>query len=245
MDENNNITPNDTNVTPDVATTPETTSTDYVIGGPSTTETATTPTEVTSTTPEPVAPATEMVSEAAPTQDTAENTTASETPASAPTPEAPASTADIYEKANEAAINPTAETTSTSTEEGTTIFTTTEPTSANSGSYSVPHTTYASTDSTYARSETSYTNTTSNEPVSNTLAIVSLVCGILSILASCCCCFGAVLSIPGIICGCMQKPMEDGKKPGMATAGIITSGVGIVIAIISLIILIAMGGIEY
>ncbi|MBQ9983995.1 MAG: hypothetical protein IJP29_05335 [Lachnospiraceae bacterium] len=79
------------------------------------------------------------------------------------------------------------------------------------------------------------------EPVSTTKATISLVCGILSIVLSCCCCGNILFSIAGIICGCMQQPTENGKKPGTATAGIITSIIGIVITVISFIAGFAIG----
>lgn len=86
-----------------------------------------------------------------------------------------------------------------------------------------------------------YSSSVSNEPVSTTKATISLVCGILSIILGCCCCGNVLFSIPGIICGCLQKPVEDGKKPGAATAGIITSIIGIVITLISFIVAFALG----
>lgn len=92
--------------------------------------------------------------------------------------------------------------------------------------------------SSFSRTDTTYSTTdesVSTTPVTNGLAIASLICGILSIVLSCCC--GNILfSIAGIVCGCLQKPDENGKKPGMATAGIITSIVGIVLLILLTII---------
>ena len=185
-------------------------------------------------TPNDVTPETSTpVAETAPT---AETSPVAET-ASQPAP----STADIYEKANEAAINPTA-----SVVEETPVQTASSP----MDSFSVPPTTtYASTDTTssntYANTDTTYNNSTYTSipeaPVSKGLAIASLVCGIISILLSCCCCGNLIFSIAGIICGCLQKPAEDGKKPGMATAGIITSIVGIVIIVISIAINLFLG----
>lgn len=65
------------------------------------------------------------------------------------------------------------------------------------------------------------------ESVSMGFAITSLVLGILSILSSCCC-VGFIFAIPGIIFGCLQKKNEYDKKPGMAIAGIVTSILGII-----------------
>lgn len=156
------------------------------------------------------------------------------------TPAPTTSTANIYEQANDAAVNPTANTVT-----DTPIYTTSTPTGSNSmDSYSAPSsTTYASTGATY--SNDTYTNTynsTGETTESTGLAIASLVCGILSILTGCCCCLNIVFIIPGIICGVLQKPMSDGNKPGMAKAGIITSIVGIVLCIIQILLSIFING---
>lgn len=69
----------------------------------------------------------------------------------------------------------------------------------------------------------------------STLAIVSLVCGIASIIFGCCCgIFGTPLSIAAVITGIICK---KNNKPGqgMALAGIITGAVGIVAFILSMI----------
>lgn len=69
----------------------------------------------------------------------------------------------------------------------------------------------------------------------NTLAIVSLVCGILSI-----CLCGIVTGIPALITGFMAKnkadtnPAEFGGR-GMALAGMITGGIGTVLGILGII----------
>lgn len=76
---------------------------------------------------------------------------------------------------------------------------------------------------------------------SKTLAIVSLVCGILSILCCCCCTYlGIALSIAAIACGVivLVKNMEG---RGMAIAGIACGGVGFVVLIIAMIAGAAMG----
>ena len=77
----------------------------------------------------------------------------------------------------------------------------------------------------------------SSMPVSNGnigYSIASMVCGILSIL---CCCFtylGIILAIAAIVLGIVSlKKNADGR--GMAIAGLITGGVGAVLAIIVLI----------
>jgi hypothetical protein len=70
-------------------------------------------------------------------------------------------------------------------------------------------------------------------PPNNTLAIVSLVCGIISIPAVCCC-YGFPFNIIGLITGAIAimqinaDPELQGGK-GLAIGGIVTSMVGIVI----------------
>lgn len=152
-----------------------------------------------------------------------------------PTPAPTTSTADIYEQANDAAINP-----APSKAEETPIYTTSGPAiTYATDNHSAPNsTTYASTGATYSSS--TY-NSTTETTESKGLAIASLICGIASILLSCCCCGNILFSIGGIVCGILQKPMSDGKKPGMATAGIITSAVGIVLLIIMSILGAALG----
>ncbi len=157
-----------------------------------------------------------------------------ETTVTEPIPQPAEETSTVYEKANDAATNPTVE----SVEE-TPIYTTDSVSPMDS--YSVPSTTtYASTDST--SSYNTYSGTVSDEaPVSSTLSVVSLVLGILTILTSCCCCASLITGIAGIICGVLQKPMEDGKKPGLATAGIITSAVGLAMYLLLCLIGFASG----
>ncbi len=73
------------------------------------------------------------------------------------------------------------------------------------------------------------------EEISKGYGIASLVLGILGIL-TCCCCAGLIFSILGIVFGCIQPANEEGKKPGIAIAGIITSSIGIVLwAIIGIV----------
>lgn len=207
MDENNNIVPNTSATDPKPADYTIGGSSDYTIGGPASEPTPTV--------------------ESAPTTEPAPAVTPA--PASEPTPQAAPNTANIYEQANTAATNPTS-----NTVEETPIYTTTDSTTSSPmDSYSVPaSTTYASTDSTYNTTYNSTYDSTADAPASNGLAIASLVCGIISIIMSCCCCGNILFSIAGIVCGCLQKPNAEGKKPGMALAGIITSIVGIVLVII-------------
>lgn len=82
-------------------------------------------------------------------------------------------------------------------------------------------------------------NTSSNllEETSTGFAIASLVLGILSIVTCSCCGIGILLSILSIIFGCLQPKDSFGNKPGMATAGIITSCVGILFNILFIALL--------
>jgi hypothetical protein len=73
----------------------------------------------------------------------------------------------------------------------------------------------------------------------NTLAIVSLVCGVLSIL-----CFGLVTGIPAIITGYMQlnkiksDPQTFGGR-GLAIGGMATGAVGTLLTILTILIFMA------
>lgn len=73
----------------------------------------------------------------------------------------------------------------------------------------------------------------------NALAIVSLVMGILSIVLGCCTGWiGIIFSIAGIICAVFAN--KQGKT-GLATAGMVCSIVGIVIAILITIVSVIFG----
>jgi hypothetical protein len=73
----------------------------------------------------------------------------------------------------------------------------------------------------------------------NTLAIVSLVCGVLSIL-----CFGLFTGIPAMITGYMQlnkiksDPVNFGAR-GMAIGGIATGALGTLLSILTILIFLA------
>lgn len=68
----------------------------------------------------------------------------------------------------------------------------------------------------------------------DTLAIVALILGIASILMSCCVTYLAIgLGIGGIICSVMSKKKQ---KSGLATAGMVCSIIGIVVAVLWIII---------
>lgn len=82
------------------------------------------------------------------------------------------------------------------------------------------------------------TNSTQNSPmVNNTpnkadaLAIVSLVMGILAIVLGCCTAYiGAIPGVVGIVCSILSK--KNNGKTGIATAGLICSIIGIIVAIL-------------
>ena len=76
-----------------------------------------------------------------------------------------------------------------------------------------------------------YNNTMPEQPQqTNVLAIISLVCGILSIVCGCCLGWvGILFSIGGIICAVFAN--KQGKT-GLAKAGLICSIVGIVLSIV-------------
>lgn len=88
----------------------------------------------------------------------------------------------------------------------------------------------------------SYSNVVS-EPAefSTGFGIASLVMGILSILTSCCCGLGILMSILGIIFGCIQPKDEFGKKPGIAVAGIATSIIGMLSGVLIIAIFVITG----
>lgn len=74
----------------------------------------------------------------------------------------------------------------------------------------------------------------------DTLAIVSLILGIAAIVMGCCVTYlGIALGIGGIICSVMSKKKQ---KSGMATAGMVCSIIGIVIAVLWIIFSVAIMG---
>lgn len=74
----------------------------------------------------------------------------------------------------------------------------------------------------------------------DTLAIVSLILGIASIVFGCCITYlGIALGVGGIICSVMSKKKQ---KSGLATAGLVCSIIGIVFAVIWIIFSVAIMG---
>ncbi len=78
-------------------------------------------------------------------------------------------------------------------------------------------------------------NVTSNNGGSetNALAIVSLVLGIISIIAGCCGWLGIVFGIIGIVCAVFANKQS---QTGLAKGGLICSIIGIVLGVIMTII---------
>lgn len=162
------------------------------------------------------------------------------------------STADAYEKVNDAATKPASAfemPSDNKTSAANTYYSAPEPTpESEQAGWSEPETeskpdtavSYTSEPVYSSTTDTIYSsNQTAQESFSTGFAIASLVLGILSILSSCCC-IGGLLGIPGIIFGCLQQKDEYDKKPGMAVAGIITSIVGIIFSLIALIYTVAI-----
>ena len=75
---------------------------------------------------------------------------------------------------------------------------------------------------------------------SNALAIVALICGILSIVCCLCSGLGAIPGIVAIICGILG--IKKCPKAGMAKAGLICGIVGVVLGIITLVVALVTGG---
>jgi hypothetical protein len=76
-------------------------------------------------------------------------------------------------------------------------------------------------------------------PVTNGLAIASMVCGILSLVFFCLC-GGVFLGIPGVICGHLslsqlQNPENSQAGKSMAIAGLICGYIGIIIFVVMML----------
>ncbi len=108
------------------------------------------------------------------------------------------------------------------------------------------YTTYDTTSSYNTAPKTSSYNSYNTAPdeISLGFGIASLVLGILSIITSCCCGLGIITGILGIIFGCVQPQDYTGKKPGIAIAGIITSCVGILFSILTIIYMFLVGSLS-
>ena len=106
---------------------------------------------------------------------------------------------------------------------------------------SAPDPNFTEQENSYQGSANDYTfESDPDEKTSKVLGIVSLVCGILSLL---CCCFTGmsfVLAAAAVVCGIISIKKSDAYK-GIAVAGIACGCVGIVVFIILIIIGGAMG----
>lgn len=70
---------------------------------------------------------------------------------------------------------------------------------------------------------------------SSVFAIISLVCGIVSVLCCCCGWLSIIFGVGAIVLGIISlNNHEDGR--GMAIAGIICGGIGTLIAVVILIV---------
>lgn len=114
----------------------------------------------------------------------------------------------------------------------------TEQNSGNSYSYdsTTGNYTYGAPNQNYQYGGTNPYEQTSTK--GNGVAIASLVCGILGLVA--CCCSPIInlpISIAALVCGIMGVKSQN---KGMAIAGIVLGAVGIVLGIVSAIMMIAM-----
>ncbi|MDO5124669.1 MAG: DUF4190 domain-containing protein, partial [Eubacteriales bacterium] len=87
-----------------------------------------------------------------------------------------------------------------------------------------------------------------NAPVetkaNNTLGIISLICGIVSVVSTCCCGWISFpTAIAGIVCAIIDKN-KNGNMTTMAKVGLILGIVGIVLAIVNIILSVVLGGIS-
>ncbi len=72
---------------------------------------------------------------------------------------------------------------------------------------------------------------------SSTLAIISLVCGIVGIITSCCCgLFGLPIPLAAIICGGIALSQPNAQGKGMAIGGVVLGVLAFVLAIILVVI---------
>ena len=74
----------------------------------------------------------------------------------------------------------------------------------------------------------------------NSMALASMILGILSIVLSCCCFLGMILGSISIFLGALSR--GDGKMNGQATAGLVTGMIGIILSIGALVLVIAVLG---
>ena len=94
--------------------------------------------------------------------------------------------------------------------------------------------TYESTYDSAPEYDSTYTQPGS-ESGSKVFGIISLVCGILALLCSCCGWFGIILAVAAIVLGILSMNKQEDAR-GMAIAGIVCGGVGLLIGIVVIII---------
>ncbi len=91
----------------------------------------------------------------------------------------------------------------------------------------------------YTQQQTYQTYAT--EPKGKAFAIVSMVCGIVSLFLICCSWFGLIVAITAIVFGILSIVKQESGK-GMAIAGIICAAISAIV-IIGLLIMVASLGI--
>lgn len=110
----------------------------------------------------------------------------------------------------------------------------------NNGSGAQSYSTDSNSNAYYTSSQPQYYSATENNNSSQGggnigFAIASLVCGILSLLCCCLTLFSAVLAVAAVVLGVITLCFKyDGK--GLAIAGIVTGGFGLVIVIFAMIL---------
>ena len=94
----------------------------------------------------------------------------------------------------------------------------------------------------YTAPESSYVEPYVEETApNNTFGIISMICGIASIIISCCCTWIAIpLAIAAVVLAFVDKS-KNGKMSGFSIAGLICGGIGIVSLILNFVIGIVMG----
>ena len=83
-------------------------------------------------------------------------------------------------------------------------------------------------------------------PRNNPLAVAGLTLGIIGLTVGLCCCYGLPFSVPGLVCSIMalnqfKKDPANQQGKGMAVAGLVLSGLGLVFGVVILIVVLAVG----
>ena len=82
--------------------------------------------------------------------------------------------------------------------------------------------------------DSTYSQPQPEEGGSKVFGIISLVCGILALLCSCCGWVGIVFAVAAIVLGIISINKQEDAK-GMAIAGIVCGGIGLIIGIVIVI----------